>query len=67
MGALFVATVGLLWFGVPPLPQSLAYHNFADQRSLCCGVVKIDLSVDVHCFSVCACLLVCYFQRAVDF
>jgi hypothetical protein len=31
--ALALATAGLLW-RLPPIPQSLAYHNFADQRTL---------------------------------
>src|SRR5262249_49081440 len=30
---LAVATVSALWW-VPPIPQSLAYHDFADRRSL---------------------------------
>ena len=36
--ALSAVAVATLFTTCPPLPQPLAYHNFADQRCLCCGV-----------------------------
>ena len=36
--ALTVLSVVVLFVTCPPLPQPLAYHNFADQRCLCCGI-----------------------------
>jgi hypothetical protein len=38
MAALFVCSVLLIMTGLPPFPQPLSYHLFADNRSLCCGV-----------------------------
>lgn len=49
---LFVC-VALALFLLPPIPQSLAYHNFADQRQLCCGVPNtFDVSVRSWLFFV---------------
>ena len=36
--ALTCVAVAVLFATCPPLPQPLSYHNFADQRCLCCGV-----------------------------
>ena len=38
VGLLTAVAVVVLFATCPPLPQPLAYHNFADQRCLCCGV-----------------------------
>ena len=35
---LTAVAIAVLFATCPPLPQPLAYHNFADQRCLCCGV-----------------------------
>ncbi len=38
VAALTCVAVAVLFATCPPLPQPLSYHNFADQRCLCCGV-----------------------------
>jgi hypothetical protein len=37
LAIIFVTMCSLIAM-LPPLAQSLSYHNFADQRSLCCGI-----------------------------
>ena len=38
LAALTCVAVAVLFATCPPLPQPLKYHDFADQRCLCCGV-----------------------------
>lgn len=63
MAALFIFTVLLVMIGLPPFPQPLSYHLFADSRSFCCGVPNTmdvivsfnrfeSLGLDVSCWLV---------------